>query len=236
MITKYQQQPFADLRREPSPFAGNPKDPLQETQLICGEQVHVLEEKGEWTRVQLPHQQKFDKTAGKWIGYPGWVESHFLADTCPIPPRKKKYDPDALIEEARKFIGTPYLWGGATPHDPANSKMTGVDCSGLVHLLHKMQGIYLPRDAHDLWLKRTPIAACDLNVGDLVFIELKDKPGRMDHVMLFAKEGKLIEAVINPGVVREIGFEERVGISLKNCLNHSFQTDKAIFFFGKMAI
>lgn len=236
MITKFLQHPFANLRRQPIPFVGEWKDPLQETQLTRGEPVHVVEEKGEWSRVQLPHQLKFDKISNQWIGYPGWVESRLLGDSNPVLYPKKRYDSGVLIEEARKFIGTPYLWGGATLHDPQNLKTTGVDCSGLVYLLHKMQGIFLPRDAHDQWLKRVPISASDLEAGDLIFMELKEKPGRMDHVMLYAGNGKLIEAVINPGIIREISFDERVGISQLNCLNHSFQTVKAIFFFGKMPV
>ncbi len=237
MIEKFLQQPFAHLRRQPISFVGEWKDPMQETQLTLGEPVHVIEENNGWSRVQLPQQLKYDTSSGQWIGYPGWIESHMLGDVNPAPiPQNSNFDRKKLMDDARKFLDTPYLWGGSTPYDTANPKITGVDCSGLVYRLHKMQGVFLPRDAHDQWLKSTPIAGGELEAGDLIFIELKESPGRMDHVMLFAGNGQIIEAVIRPGVIREIKFEERIGIPQNNCRNCSFETDKAIFYFGKIAI
>ena len=44
-----------------------------------------------------------------------------------------------ITAEAMKFIGVPYLWGGASPN--------GVDCSGLVRHVFMMNGIELPRNA-----------------------------------------------------------------------------------------
>lgn len=47
--------------------------------------------------------------------------------------------PDNLIRTAQKFIGTPYMWGGAST--------CGLDCSGLVRLVYFMNGILLKRNA-----------------------------------------------------------------------------------------
>ncbi len=76
--------PVADLRREPagvSPHAVSqrpyPVDPNQETQLLFGERVLILEVKGNWARVEAPDQTEFDH-AGQWQGYPGWVSTEAI--------------------------------------------------------------------------------------------------------------------------------------------------------------
>ena len=51
----------------------------------------------------------------------------------------RKASAAGIISEALKFIGVPYLWGGASPN--------GVDCSGLVRHVFMMNGIELPRNA-----------------------------------------------------------------------------------------
>jgi hypothetical protein len=48
---------------------------------------------------------------------------------------------DELLASARQFVGLRYLWGGTSGW--------GVDCSGLVHLVHRVHGVTVPRDASD---------------------------------------------------------------------------------------
>jgi cell wall-associated NlpC family hydrolase len=49
--------------------------------------------------------------------------------------------PGELLASARQFIGLRYLWGGTCGW--------GLDCSGLVHLVHRVHGVRIPRDASD---------------------------------------------------------------------------------------
>lgn len=232
--------PVTHLRREPIPFSGIWKDPLQETQLLCGEQVKVVKEEGEWSYVHAVEQQKFDSAKKEWMGYPGWVKTEALGEVSDIVKNnfKKKSPVEAirLYEVSRPLIGTPYLWGGASFHDPADPEGTGVDCSGLVYLLHRIHGIFLPRDAHDQWLKCRPIEGEAVEPGDLIFIELNEKKGRMDHVMLYLGDEILIEAVIRPGHVREISFDERIGLSRQECKNLQVTKENQTFYFGKIVL
>lgn len=48
----------------------------------------------------------------------------------------------AIADDARKYLGVPYVWGGTNP-------ATGLDCSGLVQRVYKDLGIDLPRVAID---------------------------------------------------------------------------------------
>lgn len=48
----------------------------------------------------------------------------------------------AIVQDAKKYLGVPYVWGGTDPK-------TGLDCSGLVQRVYKDLGISLPRIAVD---------------------------------------------------------------------------------------
>lgn len=65
--------PVADLRREPSrPGNSLSRDPLEESQLLYGDRVTVLEENGAWAKVRADEQQEWSRHQ-RWEGYPGWV-------------------------------------------------------------------------------------------------------------------------------------------------------------------
>jgi cell wall-associated NlpC family hydrolase len=70
---------------------------------------------------------------------------------------------DQVVSEAAQFLGTPYVWGGATP-------ATGFDCSGLVQYVYGQLGINLPRTSEEQATVGTPVASlADAQPGDLVF-------------------------------------------------------------------
>ena len=70
--------PVADLRREPSKPESSPvHDPLEESQLLYGDPVRVLEEKEGWARVEVIEQPEYTHHE-RWEGYPGWMQSSDL--------------------------------------------------------------------------------------------------------------------------------------------------------------
>jgi hypothetical protein len=56
---------------------------------------------------------------------------------------------EELLASARQFLGMRYLWGGTSGW--------GLDCSGLVHLVHRVHGLTVPRDASDQHERATPV-------------------------------------------------------------------------------
>ena len=66
-----------------------------------------------------------------------------------------------ILRSARRFMGTPYVWGGDTPR--------AFDCSGFVQYVFAEYGIPLPRTAKEqAGIGQAPRAG-DLRPGDLLF-------------------------------------------------------------------
>ena len=68
-----------------------------------------------------------------------------------------------IVKSALKFLGVPYLWGGTTPF--------GCDCSGLVKMVYRNAGIYLPRDSKDQRRFGSRIDPDNLTAADLLFFK-----------------------------------------------------------------
>ena len=66
-----------------------------------------------------------------------------------------------IVEEAKKYLGTPYSWGGNTP--------AGFDCSGYVQYVLKQCGITVPRTTELQVQVGSYIPKASLRPGDLVF-------------------------------------------------------------------
>ena len=69
-----------------------------------------------------------------------------------------------LMQEATKYIGFPYQWGGSTPE-------TSFDCSGFVCWVYTKSGVHnLPRTtAQQIYNQCTPVSKDEVKPGDLVF-------------------------------------------------------------------
>lgn len=92
----------------------------------------------------------------------------------------------AFVQEAAKFIGTPYQWGGAAPG--------GFDCSGLVqYALEKLGLRNVPRTSEEQWAWVQHIPESQLAPGDLIF---EQWPGEASpgHVAIYSGRGQIIQA------------------------------------------
>ena len=129
-------------------------------------------------------------------GSAGWVAKSVLQMT------DRKLPPDQLeamleggrpdvVQEARRYLGTPYRYGGSLPHD--------VDCSLLVQTVFRTRGVDLPRTAAGQWEVGALVSYQDLLPGDRLYFV--SRSGRINHTGVYIGEGSFIHASSRRGCV-----------------------------------
>ncbi len=90
---------------------------------------------------------------------------------------------DDVVAAARKYLGTPYVFGGADPDK-------GLDCSGLVQQVYEDLGIKLPRNSWQQATAGRPVASlADAKPGDVLAFN-----SPVDHVAIYLGDNKMIAA------------------------------------------
>ncbi|MGC4129213.1 MAG: C40 family peptidase [Bergeyella sp.] len=177
------------------------------TQMLFGESCDILDEQKQWTKIQM----HFD-------GYEGWINSNQISpisdedfarrktgiltkifEVCDSPDGKillsigselesetqNALNNQNISETARQFLNVPYLWSGRS--------FFGIDCSGFVQLVYKVQGISLSRDAYQQAETGTVLAFVEESeAGDLAFFE--NEEGKIVHVGIMLENQEIIHA------------------------------------------
>lgn len=92
----------------------------------------------------------------------------------------------AMIAEAEKYLGYPYVWGGASPS-------TSFDCSGFVSWVVNHTGWNFGRlTADGLLGVCTPVSSADARPGDLIFFQGTYNTSGASHVGIYVGNGMMI--------------------------------------------
>jgi cell wall-associated NlpC family hydrolase len=93
-----------------------------------------------------------------------------------------------VVGIAMQYLGTPYVWGGASPG--------GFDCSGFVMYVYSQVGVYLPHLAAGQYNYGTPVSQDELQPGDLVFFD------GLGHVGIYIGGGQFVHSPHTGDVVK----------------------------------
>ena len=92
----------------------------------------------------------------------------------------------AMLAEAKKYLGMPYVWGGSSP-------ATSFDCSGFISWVLNHSGWNVGRmTANGLFNYCTPVSSTNAKPGDLIFFQGTYDTAGASHVGLYVGGGMMV--------------------------------------------
>ncbi|MFD8146135.1 NlpC/P60 family protein [Streptomyces sp. NPDC059708] len=115
-----------------------------------------------------------------------------------------------VVAQARRWLGTPYSWGGGTTDGPdygvaQGASIKGFDCSSLVqYAVYQATGgkLMLPRTSEEQATAGTEVQRDQIRVGDVIAFQLHGG-GDYDHIGIYIGNGRMIHAPRTGDVVKE---------------------------------
>ena len=138
--------------------------------IYAGTRLPLLKKKNDLYEVITPNG-----LTGFLSAESAWIEDEHFG---------KEVSPEDIIKAA-KFFSSSYKWGGIT--------VGGMDCSGFVYTVFRINGIYLKRDSYLQAEEGMDIHIDNLSAGDLVFFTT-GKGKRISHVGIYVGNGNFIHS------------------------------------------
>nr|AHF25433.1 dipeptidyl-peptidase VI [uncultured bacterium Contig39] len=161
-----------------------------------------------WVQVYLPSGREAWARAYDVMDFGEWV-------------RTREATRENLLATARRLVGTPYMWGGAS--------IKHFDCSGFTQFVYRQCGIVLPRNAREQIYtgEEVPYDFDKMLPGDLLFYGTPASPGKrmvVAHVAMYYGDRKIIHSsqVVRISSLTPDGedFYDRQPLSVRRILGH----------------
>ena len=161
-----------------------------------------------WVQVYLPSGREAWARAYDVMDFEEWV-------------RTREATRENLLATARRLVGTPYMWGGAS--------IKHFDCSGFTQFVYRQCGIVLPRNAREQIYtgEEVPYDFDKMLPGDLLFYGTPASPGNrmvVAHVAMYYGDRKIIHSsqVVRISSLTPDGedFYDRQPLAVRRILGH----------------
>lgn len=181
--------------------------------------VDQTKNSGKWMRLGT-FELKAGDSRKVFVSRRSGSDGYVVADAVRVveaepPPQPKDQDDsggatrqDAVLQEAKSWLGVPYRYGGASRE--------GVDCSGLTLRVFEKVNIALPRTAAAQYERGR--ATDSPRVGDLAFGDYNDS-GNIEHVGIYSGDGEMINAPYPGTVVRYDPIYPRYHVGYRDLLS-----------------
>ncbi len=100
---------------------------------------------------------------------------------------------DRVVAMAKRYLGTPYVYGGSCP--------SGFDCSGFTSYVYSQLGYSINRTADAQLANGVPVSRNELRPGDLVMFK-RAGSSTVHHVGIYAGDGMMIHSPQTGDVVK----------------------------------
>lgn len=139
-------------------------------------------------REEKPAGKRKDSKPGSAKEEESLPDAEKAPENAPFLPRKEV---GKLIATAKKYMGTPYRFGGTTPK--------GFDCSGFVQFVFRRHGFAIPRAADEQYRLGVRVKKRqELEPGDLVFFSTYEKGA--SHCGIYLGDDQFIHVSSRRGV------------------------------------
>ena len=156
-----------------------------------------------WWVVKLPNKR---------VGFISTSSFNRLYREKKLSRKKLSYQ---IVKTAKTFVGLPYLFGGRSFYNQNfKNQLTSIDCSSLIQLCYKVNGINIPRNTASQYEASRKIEK-EPNLGDLIFFATHNTTEKIKHVLLYMGNNFLLESLGGKlRTTRIVNARERLGCSI----------------------
>jgi peptidoglycan DL-endopeptidase LytE len=138
---------------------------------------------------------KYDTTVSRIKSWNGLTsDTIYVGQKLKVGSSTTEAPSSTVMDIAKKFIGSPYAWGGTSP--------SGFDCSGFIYYVFNQAGTSISRTNTAGYFSRST-AISNPKPGDLVFFKNTYKAG-ISHMGIYVGNGEFIHASDSGVVVTKL--------------------------------